>query len=90
MIASTLRRLGLAYLSASKRESHNMEETDNGDDDRPIECLDEALSVLMERGCDGTEEHAAVLFENGFDHATREKIYLALLRYRVPCHSIKH
>ena len=80
-IATTLRRLGLAYLGASKRDSHNMEEADNGDDDRPIECLDEALSILMEHGYDGTEEHAAVLFDKGCAHAAREEIDLALLCY---------
>ena len=32
-----------------------MEETYNGENDRHIECLDEALSILMEHGYDGTE-----------------------------------
>ena len=51
----------MAYLSARKQDSHNMEETDNGHDERNIECLDDTFSILMEHGYDGTEEHAAVL-----------------------------
>ena len=80
-IATTLQHLILAYLSASKIDSHNMEETDNGENNCLIEWLDKALSVLVEHIFGGNEEHTAVLFYKGFYHAARDDIDLALLRY---------
>ena len=64
-IATTLRRLWLAYLSEIKWDSHNLEETDNIENYHTIECLGEALSVFMGHGYGGTEEHDVVLFDKG-------------------------
>ena len=44
-VATTLQCLRLAYLSARKIGSHNMEETYNGDYDQPIEWINEALYI---------------------------------------------